>query len=51
MQFVLTAFVDVSPEEAEHKSPYESFKDVTETSPSKDTQTSESVSFSRLAFG
>ncbi|KAG6711165.1 hypothetical protein I3842_05G039500 [Carya illinoinensis] len=33
------AFADVSPEEAEQKSPYESFKDVTGTSSSKDTQT------------
>ncbi|KAG2703786.1 hypothetical protein I3760_06G153100 [Carya illinoinensis] len=35
------AFVDVSPEEAEQKSPYESFTDVTGTSSSKDTQTAE----------
>ncbi|KAK9989147.1 hypothetical protein SO802_029386 [Lithocarpus litseifolius] len=32
------AFVDVSPEEAEQKSPYESFNDVTGTSSSKDPQ-------------
>ncbi|KAG6652918.1 hypothetical protein CIPAW_05G038800 [Carya illinoinensis] len=38
------AFADVSPEEAEQKSPYESFKDVTGTSSSKDTQTAGTVS-------
>ena len=38
MQHVLTAFVDVSPEEAEQKSPYESFNEVTGTSSSKDAQ-------------
>lgn len=38
MQLVLTAFVDVSLEEAEQKSPYESFNDVTGTSSSKDAQ-------------
>lgn len=38
MQHVLTAFVDVSPEEAEQKSPYESVNDVTGTSSSKDVQ-------------
>ncbi|XP_030943438.1 protein TIC 40, chloroplastic isoform X2 [Quercus lobata] len=32
------AFVDVSPEEAEQKSPYESFNEVTGTSSSKDAQ-------------
>ncbi|XP_042984069.1 protein TIC 40, chloroplastic-like isoform X4 [Carya illinoinensis] len=36
--------LDVSPEEAEQKSPYESFTDVTGTSSSKDTQTAEMVS-------
>lgn len=38
MQCVLAAFVDVSPEEAEQKSPYESFEDVTGTSSSTDAQ-------------
>lgn len=35
---MVTAFVDVSPEEAEQKSPYESFKDASGTSSFKDAQ-------------
>lgn len=38
------AFVDVSPEEAEQKTPYESFKDVSGTSSSKDAQMADVVS-------
>lgn len=39
MQLFLTAFVDVSPEEAERKSPYESIQDVPGTSSPNDTKT------------
>ncbi|KAH7525221.1 protein TIC 40, chloroplastic [Ziziphus jujuba] len=45
------AFVDVSPEETEQKSPFESsLKDVTETSPSNDGRTAQEVSQNGAAF-
>lgn len=45
MKLLLAAFVDVSPEETEEQSPFESsLKDVTETSSSKDAHAGQEVS-------
>lgn len=46
LELALAAFVDISPEETKQKSPFESFKDVTETTSSEATQFVSDVSLS-----
>lgn len=46
----ITAFVDVSPEETAQKTPFESFKDVDESSSSKEARVTEEVSFLKYQF-
>lgn len=44
IKFLLPAFVDVSPEETQEKNPFESFKDASEASSSKETRVPDEVS-------